>query len=39
MGYNAIPISHKPNNRIKKIAKEPTPRRKNDMQILDYFIK
>ncbi|MGI0000371.1 MAG: MBL fold metallo-hydrolase RNA specificity domain-containing protein, partial [Nitrososphaeraceae archaeon] len=38
MGYNAIPISHKP-NRNKKIAKEPTPRIKNDMQILDYFIK
>lgn len=39
MGYNAIPISHTPNNRNKKISKEPTPRRKNDMQILDYFIK
>lgn len=39
MGYNAIPISNKP-NKIKKIdKKEPIPRRKNDIQILDYFMK
>ncbi|MGZ5470637.1 MAG: MBL fold metallo-hydrolase RNA specificity domain-containing protein [Nitrososphaeraceae archaeon] len=38
MGYNAMPLSQKP-NKIKKIAKEPNPRRKNDIQILDYFIK
>lgn len=38
MGYNAIPISNKP-NKIKKIEKKPIPRRSNDMQILDYFMK
>jgi putative mRNA 3-end processing factor len=39
IGYNAIPISNKP-NKIKKIdKKEPIPRRKNDIQILDYFMK
>lgn len=39
MGYNAIPISNKP-NKIKKIdKKEPIPRRNNDIQILDYFMK
>jgi putative mRNA 3-end processing factor len=39
MGYNAIPISNKP-NKIKKIdKKKPIPRRKNDIQILDYFMK
>jgi putative mRNA 3-end processing factor len=38
MGYNAIPIFQN-KNKIKKIAKEPNPRRKNDIQILDYFIK
>jgi putative mRNA 3-end processing factor len=39
MGYNAIPISNKP-NKIKKIDKKKTiPRRKNDIQILDYFMK
>jgi putative mRNA 3-end processing factor len=39
MGYNAIPISNKP-NKIKKIdKKKPNPRRKNDIQILDYFMK
>lgn len=39
MGYNAIPLSNKP-NKIKKIDKtKPIPRRKNDIQILDYFMK
>ena len=38
IGYNAIPISHKP-HKIKKIVKKPTTRRKNDIQILDYYIK
>jgi putative mRNA 3-end processing factor len=39
MGYNAIPLSNKP-NKIKKIdKKKPIPRRKNDIQILDYFMK
>lgn len=39
MGYNAIPISNK-SNKIKKIdKKKPFPRRKNDIQILDYFMK
>ena len=39
MGYNAIPICNKP-NKIKKIdKKKPIPRRKNDIQILDYFMK
>lgn len=39
MGYNAIPISNK-SNKIKKIdKKKPIPRRKNDIQILDYFMK
>jgi putative mRNA 3-end processing factor len=39
MGYNAIPLSNK-SNKIKKIdKKKPIPRRKNDIQILDYFMK
>jgi hypothetical protein len=33
-----MPLSQKP-NKIKKISKESNPRRKNDIQILDYFIK
>ena len=39
MGYNAIPLSNK-SNKIKKIdKKKPIPRRKNEIQILDYFMK
>jgi putative mRNA 3-end processing factor len=37
-GYNAIPISHKL-NKTKQIDKKHNIRRKNDIQILDYFIK
>jgi putative mRNA 3-end processing factor len=39
MGYNAIPISNKPNKMKKIDKKKPIPRRKNDIQILDYFMK
>jgi putative mRNA 3-end processing factor len=38
IGYNAIPISHKL-GKIKRIDKKSNIRRKNDIQILDYFIK
>jgi len=39
MGYNAIPISNKPNKMKKIDKKKPIPRRKNEIQILDYFMK
>jgi len=39
MGYNAIPISNKPNKMKKIDKKKPIPRRKNDIQILDYFMR